>query len=421
MHNIQDLASTSRMIKSRARALLLAMLVGSSSTLAQQSSDPVAPLFDVKLAHELDSAKSAFDSVRALILERYYTKSITEDALYWGAIQGMLRYTSPPTSPEQARIWTATEYQKVLNGLTGQRKSLGIKSHYDAKDASLTVTAVIAGSPADGVLEVHDRIMRIGKRALSGLSGAEIEQLLLSGGEPIQLTVVRDIQVFELNVQAKIHEVRSLDLGLLPNKVAYAGIRRVTAGVSGDLAQQLQLWRAQGVSRLILDLRNNGGGVFIEGLRLAELFVPKPGVLLQVVREGEPAKRYVSSNAEPFAAQIVVLINDATASAAEAMAAALATNGKAQLLGTKTYGKATMDRTFKLDNQMRVRFIVGAMYTPTGQSWHARGLAPNVDAAGKSTQAARWLDFPLDKRVSVDPQLKRAWQLLQQHDARTAP
>ena len=93
-------------------------------------------------------------------------------------MKGMLRHILPPSAPTQGRIWTAEQYQRVPDSLVGRKKSLVVKSHFDANDGSLTVTHVTRGSPADGRLQIRVRIMRIdGQRLLGGNLG-EIESRL---------------------------------------------------------------------------------------------------------------------------------------------------------------------------------------------------------------------------------------------------
>jgi carboxyl-terminal processing protease len=372
-----------------------------------------APLFDVEAAFEFSDAEQTFDEIRKLILERYYTDTLDESALYLGAIEGMLRRVSPPKTPKQARLWTAEDYQRVLDGLQGKRASIGIRSRFDAVDGSLTVTDVTPDSPADGRLKPYDRIMRIDSRPLAMLDRKSIHALLNdppSGS--VTLTVVRDIEVLTVELKPTVHDVQNLETGLLPGAVAYVRVNRITTGVTAKVREALNKYVAQGVKRLVLDVRNNGGGVFIEGLRLAEIFIPARAVLLQVARDRADNQRFLSGNDHPLDMQVVILANQATASSAEAMAAALVSAGKATLVGTRTYGKATMEQTFTLSNKMRVRFIVGAMYAANGQSWHERGIRPQIDVAGDQQMAGKWFALPLQERLQKDTQLRSAWQLI---------
>ena len=393
------------------QALLMCVSVWlAAPSVAASERESAPPLFNTQLGFEFESASEIFTEVRELILERYYSPELSEQALYWAAIQGMLRHISPPSAPTQGRIWTAEQYQRVLNSLVGKQKSLGIKSHFDPKDGSLTVTHVIRGSPAEGHLKARDRIMRIDGQHLRGGNLREIDNRLNApaNGE-VSLTVVRDIEVLQLTLAPAEHNVPSLEDGLLDERTAYLRVSRMTAGVAEEALELLKPWVTQGVSSLVLDLRGNEGGVFIEGLRLAELFLNAKTPLLNIVREGKTAQRFVSGNNRPLRLNIALLTNKGTASAAEMATAALVSAGRASSFGEATYGKGIMEQTFTLKNQMRVRFIVGAMYTPTGSSWNDRGIKPTHEVPAKKGQLNQWLALNISERAKVDSQLRRAW------------
>jgi carboxyl-terminal processing protease len=398
-----------------ASCLALAVILAASPAAMGAPAGFNAPLFKIALDFEFDDGATTFNEVKTLLLERYYSAQLAESALYWAAIKGMLRHVSPPKIPEQGRIWTEAEYQLVLQGLSGKRTSIGIHSRFNRGDASLTVTAVTQGSPADGVLEVHDRIMRINGDGMTGMDASAIDNLLQApAGESLSLTIVRDIQVFNATIVSADHNTPILEAGILPNNIAYLRIRSITGGIADRVREHLEAWRGKDIDRLVIDLRNNGGGVFVEGLRLAELFTPKDAVLLYTVRERDGIKRYISTNSGPFAMHVALLVNGSTASAAEAMAAALVGNQKARMVGVGSFGKATMERTFTLKNEMRVRFIIGAMYTPQGLTWNERGLSPGLNIVADTKEAQRWLQLPLTQRFAVDRQLRGAWQLLRE-------
>lgn len=387
---------------------------GTTATRAADSPDvEVPPLFPVALDFEFVDPQATFDEVRELLLGKYYTGSLDEDALYLAAIKGMLRHVSPPRAPLQGRIWTAEEYQRVLDNLRGKKASLGIRSRFDPNDGSLTVTAVTPDSPADGVLQVHDRIMRIAGATLAGLDTATVDRRLNAPeGGTARLTVVRDIEVLTVTISPQTHDVPIIESGMLEGDVGYVRVRRITTGVAARVREAIDALVEDGAGRLVLDVRNNGGGVFIEGLRLAEIFVPSRTVLVQTLREASGVQRFVSGNPAPIELRVVVLANRQTASAAEAMIAAMVSAGRAQFVGTRTYGKASMDQTFTLGNEMRVRFIVGAMYAPNGQSWHERGIRPQFEVEGDNKAVTAWLELPLAQRLTSDRQLRSAWELV---------
>ncbi|MBT6272961.1 MAG: PDZ domain-containing protein, partial [Chromatiales bacterium] len=288
------------------------------------------PLFPTALTFDFTDAKPTFEEVKSLILKRYYSKELTEEALYWGAIAGMLRLISPPKTPTQGKIWSAPEYQRVLDGLRGQQTSLGIRSHFDRADAALTVKSVTPGSAADGRLMARDRIMRIDGRRLTGLTVSQIDKLLnVPKSGSVTLTVIRDINVLQVELQPTTHDLAILEPGILPDNVAYLRVRKMTTGIALEARRQLHAWEASGVKSVVLDLRDNGGGVFIEGLRLAESFLKNQQTLVHIVREGRAAQSFLSGNDDPLKMRVAVLSNARTASAAEIAIAALVDAGRA--------------------------------------------------------------------------------------------
>ena len=374
------------------------------------------PIFPVALDHEFKDAGEAFEEVRALILEHYYSDTITDEALYWAAIKGMLRHVSPPEHPELGAIWTPARYEKVADSLKGERVSIGIKSSFNGVDGSLTVSEVIPGSPSEGIVMPYDRILRIDGQVLKGKPVKEIDHLLQGEvGTNVALTVVRDIKVFELTITREKFKTPNMVAAMLPENVAYVEIRRITDGVSKELGVELKELKEQGANKLIFDLRNNGGGVFAESMRIAELLLPEKHILLRTITRANNLQNYVSSTKEPCSfGSVAVLVNEGTASSCEIIAGAFRDHKVALIVGTHTYGKGVFEKTFTLKNDYRVKFIIGAMYTPRGQSWQTRGLLPDfaVKQDPKTLGALRKLEPK--ERLPKDVGLLTAYKLLVQ-------
>ncbi|MFC1820493.1 hypothetical protein ACFLZG_05360, partial [Thermodesulfobacteriota bacterium] len=127
--------------------IILLSVIGPAQRCLADEKVSFKPLFPIKLDHEFPEPRKTFEEIKEIILKHYYSKEITEEALYWAAIQGMLRHISPPKNPELSKIWTAKEYEKVLQALQGVQVSLGIKSRFNPVEGSLVVTEVIPNSP----------------------------------------------------------------------------------------------------------------------------------------------------------------------------------------------------------------------------------------------------------------------------------
>lgn len=373
----------------------------------------VQPLFPVKLEHEFPAAKETFEEVRKLILENYYTPEITEEALYWAAIEGMLRHVSPRDNPELGKIWTAQEYEKILQSLEGVDVSLGLKSSFNANDGSLTVNEVLPNSPAEGIVLPYDRILKIDGQILKGKSVADINKLMNGPADSdVILTINREVKLFDIRLTRVKFETQNLFVYQLTPKVALVELRYFSQGISDKLHEELIKLRSNGTEAIVLDLRNNSGGVFGEALKVCHLLVPERGIVLRTYNQQESLKNYASGNAEPFDFKIAVLANGGTASAAEIVLGALRDQKKAFVIGSKTFGKGVFERTFTLENEFRVKFITGAMYTPTGVAWQGKGLAPDFLVEQDAATVTALQKADLKTRLARDVALITALKLI---------
>ncbi len=397
------------------RWILLGLLIGAIPAGGTESMEAkIQPLFGVALKEPFPLAKETFEEVKELILTNYYISELKEETLYWAAIQGMLRHISPPDNPDLAKLWTAAEYESILQSLEGVSVSLGIKSSFNTNDGSLTVTEVEEKSPAEGILQPLDRILRIDGQVLKGKSIAEINQLL-NGEEysDVVLTVVRDIKIFDIKLTRVKFQNENLHPYRISSNMGLLVLDYFSQDISLNLEKVLAEWKASGIQSIILDLRNNSGGVFAEALKVCHLFVPERGIVLRTYNQQEKLRHYASGNAAPFDFRMAVLVNGNTASAAEVVVGALRDQNKAILVGSKTFGKGVFEKTFELKNHYRVKFITGAMYTPKGMAWQGKGFIPDyfVEQEAGSLQTYRKLD--INTRLQKDVALITAVKLLQ--------
>ncbi|MDA0836678.1 MAG: S41 family peptidase [Planctomycetota bacterium] len=371
------------------------------------------PLFDIDIEHEFKNPKEAFEETRQLILDNYYSNHITEKALYWAAIHGMLRHVSPPEHPELGAIWTPPQYGKVSEALRGEQISLGIRSSFNGNDGSLTVNSILPGSPAENILQPLDRILRIDGKALRGLPVNEIDGMMNGEvGSSVELTIVRDIKAFTINLTREKFKVVNLETEILSDNIGYVRIKSFAAGISDELGEKVEQMHKMGVTKLILDLRNNGGGVFVESMRVAEIFLPKTKILLRTLTQSEGLRNYVSASPESKPLSIAVLVNQKTASSCEILAAALRDHGIGMIVGTKTYGKGVYEKTFTLKNDYRVKFIVGAMYSPLGKSWQTKGLIPDFASEVDDNTFTALMGVTPKERLKKDVPMITAYKLL---------
>jgi carboxyl-terminal processing protease len=393
--------------------LVFLLLIRQSPWCRADEKTSLKPLFPIQLDHEFPESKKSFEKIKDLIIKHYYNTGITEKALYWAAIQGMLRHISPPEKPDLSKIWTPEEYETYRQSLEGIQVSVGIKSSFNANEGSLTVTRVLPGSPADSILKPLDRILRIDGLSLKGKSLEELNKLLTGKeGTAVTLTVNRDIKIFDVTLKHRKFETASLIVNRLTDTIALLEINKFTANISKKLKDELKKLKDDKFRGLIIDLRNNQGGIFQESLRTAELFLPKKRILSRTVQQKTGLQNYVSDNPEPFEYNMAILVNQNTASSAEVLSSALQDHKKALLIGTRTFGKGVFERTFTLENNYRVKFITGAMYSPAGRTWQSNGIVPDFLVEQDEKTLAHLFSLEAKERFRKDVAMITAYKLL---------
>jgi len=393
-------------------ALLLGA-VGAPPGMQAQERQEVHPLFKVQIEHEFPDGRETLDELMQLILENYYTDNVDEKSLWWGAVKGMLRQISPEENETLATIWLPEEYADVSASLQGVQESIGIKSSFSPVDGSLTVTEVMEGGPSQSLLLPYDRIVRIDGIPLKGLAVPQVDRMLK--GEPgsrVSLKVVRDVAVFDLLVTRERVKVENVEVEVFPDNIGYALVRKFSEGVSAELKERLLELAGQGVADLLLDFRGNSGGVLNESIKCAELFIPKDQAVMLMVSHGSKIAKQVSGATEPLTFNLAILIDEGSASASEIVAAALRDNAGAKLVGARSYGKASIERTYTLANKYRAKFTIAALYSPKGKGWHKNGLLPDFPVAQDRKVVEQTRNLPPETRLTRDQQLRVAHQLL---------
>ncbi|WP_425392987.1 S41 family peptidase [Ekhidna sp.] len=371
------------------------------------------PLFEVSI-NKSANAEATLEEVQQLILDQYYFDGITREDLNWAAIEGILRHISPPESPELATLWTDEEYERILNSLKGIKVTMGFNSTFNSNDGSLTVTTLTEGSEAEKKLRINDRILRIDDQPLLNKSIDEVNKLI--DGELNQtstLKVVRDIEIFDVSLTRDSLRVDNMVVTKIPSRnAALIELRKITLSMAGELQASLVQLKSEGVINIILDLRNNSGGVLNEGVNIAKLFMKKNDIVLRTQARSSGVTNYVADVNQFYDLNIVILINEQTASAAEIIAAALRDHERAVLVGKKTYGKGVIETTFTLKNEYRLKFITNAMYSPKGVSWQTKGILPDYFVDQSQANYNEVIKLDINSRLRNDLHLSTALKLL---------
>jgi carboxyl-terminal processing protease len=317
-----------------------------------------------------------FTEILSLVQSNYVEEVSSRDLIY-GAVKGMLDTLDPHSA-----FMTPEAFKEMQVETQGSFGGLGIE--ITVKDRMLTVVAPIDGSPADRAgIQPGDRIVKIegqptkdmtlmdAVQKLRGPKGSKVTISLLreASSEPVDITLVRET--------IEVHSVRSKDLG---DGIYYVRITTFQEKTSADLEKALEQAQKAGDKALILDLRNDPGGLLNQAVAVSDMFLDK-GQLI-VYTEGRIKNqdlRFTAEHSNGFPKwPMVVLVNGGSASASEIVAGALQDWKRAVLLGTKTFGKGSVQTVIPLSDGSGLRLTTAKYFTPRGRSIHGTGIMPDI-------------------------------------------
>jgi carboxyl-terminal processing protease len=335
-------------------------------------------------------------------VENNYVEEISESELVYGAIEGMLARLDPHTLFMRPDV-----YRAMKDETTGEFGGIGLD--VTIKDESLTVVAPISDTPADraGILP-GDRILKIdgaltkelpladSTRRLRGPVGSKVLLQIMRDGfsAPQELTLIRD-HIRVVSVESRIMDK---DRGYV-----YVKVKNFQDRTDRYLKKALDDARVSlkgEVKGLILDLRNNPGGLLDQAVRISDRFLTT-GVIVST--EGRN-KRHVETESakekdtEPMY-PMIVLVNKGSASASEIVAGALQDHGRAVIMGTQTFGKGSVQTVIELDDGSGLKLTIARYYTPKHRSIQEKGITPDVVVADAAPNAKSEDDQPAERNL----------------------
>jgi carboxyl-terminal processing protease len=316
---------------------------------------------------------------RVLVLvENEYVEPVDQQRLLEGALLGMAGQLDPHSAylPPQA-------FDTFRGDTEGEFGGVGVE--VDFRGDAVTVIAAIAGSPAETAgVRPGDEIVAIDRVAVRGKSSEDlVNRMRGPAGSVVQVTVRRQghEKLLQFSITRRVIEVTSVLGKALVDGVAYVRVKQFQHGTHEELLDAVRDIRRQtggSIAGIILDLRNNPGGLVREATAIADEFLQSGQIFSTRQRE-----RVVDSvSATPGGAlsrePMVVLVNEYSASASELVAGALKDNGRASLVGTKTFGKGSVQSIFPLPGGAALRLTTQRYYTPKGHAIQALGIEPDV-------------------------------------------
>lgn len=358
------------------RALLIILLLCSSQLHAQTRSndlDTQAQAQDVPV-EELRNFAEVLERIRAA-----YVEEVDETVLLKAAIRGMLAELDPHSS-----YLAPDDFDDLQVSTQGEFGGLGIEISMDG-DAVVIVTPYDDTPASKADLKAGDTILAIDNESVKGLSLDEVaKQLRGEQGSTVKLSILPKNAKSQrhITLTRDIIKVQSVRHDMLRPDIGYIRISQFQAQTANDTKKALQTLQQEGALKgLILDLRNNPGGVLSGATQVTDLFLNNGLIVYTQGRETERLNYNASADALFLDAPMVILVNGGSASASEIVAGALQDHGRAVLVGQRTFGKGSVQSVLPLTGDSALKLTTARYYTPKGRSIQADGIHPDIVVA----------------------------------------
>ncbi len=354
-----------------AATLLLGLILGQNYS-DQQGFNTGGSLVPIGLSDNSYKIQQVVD-----LISNRYVDSINMDSVQNGAINHLISHLDPYST-----FLTPKESKTQTEVLEGTFEGIGME-YFNLND-TLLVVGVITNGPADkGGFKVGDRILKIGKRQVAGISVSkeEVEKLMRGKrGSEVQMVVERDSVLLPEPLKAIRDQINvsSLDVAyLLKPTIGFIRIRRFSLKTAEEFRTAVIDLKKQGAKSIILDLRDNGGGYFHIAIKLASEFFADQRLMVYTEGAHEFRQDYLSEGKGSYAqGKLVVLINERTASASEVVSGAVQDWDRGVLIGRRSFGKATVQELFDFADGSTINLSIARYYTPLGRSIQ-RKYSPN--------------------------------------------
>ncbi len=340
------------------------------------------------------------------ILEKYYITPLDNEKVLEGGVRGIVASLDDPYS----RYMDKDEFKEMSEETSSSYAGIGVVVTVDSKDNLITVISPFEDSPGEkaGILP-GDKIVKVdgqevwgdtlneAVKMLKGPPKTEVMVTIMRAGllEPKEIKIIRDT-ITLITVKHKV----------IDDKIGYIRITRFSETTSEEFDTALDALYTENINGLIIDLRNNPGGLLDEVVEVADRLVPEGTVVYMEDREKNRKTLY--SDAEEIEIPLAILVNEASASASEVLSGAVRDYEKGLLVGTKTYGKGVVQTVIPLGDGSAVSITTSKYYSPNGISIHGIGIEPDV-----------FVELPKELKMSItqikeeeDSQLQKAIEVV---------
>ena len=347
---------------------------------------------------ETSESTNALDAKIELVkkyLEGHYIGDLDEEKMTEHAVKGYVE----GIGEKYTEYLTKDEYEDLLITVRGNYVGIGIYMSQTV-NGEIVILMPMEGSPAEEAgLKTGDIITKINGEECTGLD-LNLATAKIKGeeGTTVNLEILREKETFTLDVKRKRIEIKYIDSKVIEPGIGYIKLTSFDDGSAESFKEHLENLKKKNITSLIIDLRDNGGGIVEETIDIAECFVPREQVIMKSYNKDQKETVVKSSNSKPTKLNIVVLVNENSASATEIFAAAIKDNKVGRIVGKTTFGKGVMQEVIELSTGGALKVTIEEFKTPNGDTINKTGIKPDieVDSGEKKDE-----DLQLQKAIEI--------------------
>ena len=339
-------------------------------------------------------------------INKYYLwkDNIDDEKLKDGAVKG---YVSA-LGDEYTEYIPKDEMEAYTENITGNFVGIGIYMVADENSGRVVVYYPIPESPAEKAgIKAGDQIISVDGTEYTYEDFDKIADYIKGEeGTKVKLVIQRNDEKIELEIKREKINTNPITIEMLENNIGYLKIPIFDEDTANDFKEKIEELQNKGAKKIIIDLRNNGGGIVNEATDIADMLLEKGQTIISTVDNNNKKEVTYSKNKPEFTMPVVVITNENSASASEILACSLQDNERAKIIGTKTYGKGIIQTLLSLADGSGLKITTEEYYTPKGTTIHKVGITPNEEVKLPDTvksvySVTREDDTQLQKAIEI--------------------
>jgi carboxyl-terminal processing protease len=375
---------------------------------------------------KFEGGAKAFAHVKDALLKGYFSgaspassaaaaadaNALTEDDLYRAAVRGMLEHVDPKMR-KWNKLLSPSDLAEMRRDLKGELVGVGVQIKFDQDTGYTDVLGLVPGSPAEKAgIVAGDLIVSVNGKLYKGSALMDVvRDIRGKAGEKVTLTVLRGDKLVSITVTREVLSYDAVSSFITSDGIGYVRIRGFNEKTVPMLKGALTDLGNKGAKALVLDLRDNQGGLFDAAVSSADLLLPQGTGIVTLKKRGQKDETFAAKGSPLLSTlPMAVLVDGQTSSGAELLTAALQEGRHATVVGVRTFGKWTLQSVDdELGNGYAAKYTIGVFQSPSGRSFQGVGLTPDVEVTmdEKAAHKAMEITDP-EKRLAADAQLRTA-------------